>query len=256
MAKTARTASGRTPRSTANAMATTNAQSNEEGANEDNSTVPNAAATNDTHRSEEGASEENSTAAATTNAHTSGEGASEENSTAAATTNAHMSGEGASEENSTAANAATTNVGPGAARRTGEAREAVRRGTQGGKTPRTGKRARNDRLPETGVRRRRRRRLRPGEGALKEIRKMQNSSDLLISKFRMSQVIREVTRSVTPAHCTDFRFTSAAIAALHVAAEDHAVRTFEMSNLAAIHAKRVTIMPKDMQFVRQIREDR
>jgi histone H3/H4 len=238
-------------------MATTNAQRNEEGANEDNSTVPNAAATNDTHRSEEGASEENSTAAATTNAHTSGEGASEENSTAAATTNAHMSREGASEENSTAANAATTNVGPGAARRTGGASQAVRReGTQGGKTPRTGKRARNDRLPETGVRRRRRRRLRPGEGALKEIRKMQNSSDLLISKFRMSQVIREVTRSVTPAHCTDFRFTSAAIAALHVAAEDHAVRTFEMSNLAAIHAKRVTIQPKDMQFVRKIREDK
>ena len=254
MAKTARTASGRTPRSTANAMATTNAQRNEEGANEDNSTVPNAAATNDTHRSEEGASEENSTAAATTNAHTSGEGASEENSTAAATTNAHMSGEGASEENSTAANAATTNVGPGAARRTGGASQAVRRVTQGGKTPRTGKRARNDRPPVTGVRRRRRKK--PGEGALKEIRKMQNSSDLLISKFRMSQVIREITRSVTPAHCTDFKFTSAAIAALHVAAEDHAVRTFEMSNLAAIHAKRVTIQPKDMQFVRKIREDK
>ena len=130
----------------------------------------------------------------------------------------------------------------------------MRRVTQGGKTPRTGKRARNDRPPVTGVRRRRRKK--PGEGALKEIRKMQNSSDLLISKFRMSQVIREITRSVTPAHCTDFRFTSAAIAALHVAAEDHAVRTFEMSNLAAIHAKRVTIQPKDMQFVRKIREDK
>ena len=236
MAKTARTASARTPRSTANAVATTNAQRNEEGASEENSTAANAAATNDTHRSEEGASEENSTAAATTNA--------------------HMSREGASEENSTAANAATTNVGPGAARRTGGARNAVRReGTQGGKTPRTGTRARNDRLPQTGVRRRRRRKLRPGEGALKEIRKMQNSSDLLISKYRMAKVIREVTQSVTPNH-TDFRFTSTAIAALHVAAEDHVVRTFEMSNLAAIHAKRVTIMPKDMQFVRKIREDK
>jgi histone H3 len=236
MAKTARTASARTPRSTANAVATTNAQRNEEGASEENSTAANAAATNDTHRSEEGASEENSTAAATTNA--------------------HMSREGASEENSTAANAATTNVGPGAARRTGGASQAVRReGTQGGKTPRTGKRARNDRLPETGVRRRRRK-LRPGEGALKEIRKMQGSYDLLISKSRMSKVIREVTRSVTPANCTDFRFTSTAIAALHVAAEDYAVRTFERSNLAAIHAKRVTIMPKDMQFVRKIREDK
>jgi histone H3/H4 len=233
MAKTARTASARTPRSTANAVATTNAQRNEEGASEENSTAANAAATNDTHRSEEGASEENSTAAATTNA--------------------HMSREGASEENSTAANAATTNVGPGAARRTGEAREAVRRGTQGGKTPRTGKRGRNDRLPQTGVRRRRK--MRPGEGALKEIRKMQESTDLLISKSRMAKVIREVTQSVTPPE-TDFRFTSTAIAALHVAAEAHAVRTFEFSNLAAIHAKRVTIMPKDMQFVRKIREDK
>ena len=234
MAKTARTASARTPRSTANAVATTNAQRNEEGASEENSTAANAAATNDTHGSEEGASEENSTAAATTNA--------------------HMSREGASEENRTAANAATTNVGPGAARRTGGASQAVRReGTQGGKTPRTGKRGRNDRLPQTGVRRRRK--LRPGEGALKEIRKMQESTDLLISKSRMAKVIREVTQSVTPPE-TDFRFTSTAIAALHVAAEAHAVRTFEMSNLAAIHAKRVTIMPKDMQFVRKIREDK
>ena len=81
------------------------------------------------------------------------------------------------------------------------------------------------------------------------------STDLHISKSRMAKVIREITQSVTPPD-TGFRFTSTAIAALHVAAEDYAVRTFEMSNLAAIHAKRVTIQPKDMQFVRNIREDK
>ncbi len=46
------------------------------------------------------------------------------------------------------------------------------------------------------------------------------STDLLISKSQMAKVIREVTQSVTPPD-TGFRFTSTAIAALHVAAEDY-----------------------------------
>ena len=190
---------------------------------------------------------------ATTNARRNEERVSEENSTAAnEATNAQRSGEGASEENSTAANAAeNTNLGPRAARRAGgrgrRGQSSLNSQIQGGKTPR--------RRPTEGRRVRRRRKMRPGEGALKEIRKMQNSTDLLIAKASIARLIREITQSITPKGEQGFRFTSTAIAALHEAAEAHAVKTFEMSMLAAIHAKRVTLMPKDMQFVRHIREE-
>ena len=51
----------------------------------------------------------------------------------------------------------------------------------------------------------------------------------------------------------DLRFQSSAIAALQEAAEAYLVGLFEDTNLCAIHAKRVTIMPKDIQLARRIR---
>ena len=54
--------------------------------------------------------------------------------------------------------------------------------------------------------------------------------------------------------CTaDMRFQSAAIMALQEAAEAYLVTLFEDTLLCAIHAKRVTVMPKDMQLARRIR---
>ena len=50
----------------------------------------------------------------------------------------------------------------------------------------------------------------------------------------------------------DVRFQSVAVMALQEAAESYLVSTFEDTNLAAIHAKRVTIMPKDMDLARRI----
>ena len=55
---------------------------------------------------------------------------------------------------------------------------------------------------------------------------------------------------------TDLRFQASALGALHEAAEAYLVRLFEDAQLAAIHAKRITIMPKDLQFVRRIRGER
>ena len=52
------------------------------------------------------------------------------------------------------------------------------------------------------------------------------------------------------------RFQSGAILALQESEEAHLVGLLEDSNLCAIHAKRVTIMPKDMQLARQIRGER
>ena len=55
---------------------------------------------------------------------------------------------------------------------------------------------------------------------------------------------------------TDFRFQSLALLAFQEACEAYLVGLFEDTNLCAIHAKRVTIMPKDMQLARRIRGER
>ena len=90
---------------------------------------------------------------------------------------------------------------------------------------------------------------RPGTVALREIRKYQKSTELLIRKLPFQRIVREVANDFK----TDLRFQSHAIQALQEASEAYLVGLFEDSNLCAIHAKRVTIFPKDMQLARRIR---
>ncbi|CAI0408053.1 unnamed protein product [Linum tenue] len=78
-------------------------------------------------------------------------------------------------------------------------------------------------------------RCRPGTVALREIRKYQKSTELLIRKLPLQRLVREIAQ--------DFK----------EAAEAYLVGLFEDTNLCAIHAKRVTIMPKDIQLARRIR---
>jgi histone H3 len=94
------------------------------------------------------------------------------------------------------------------------------------------------------------RRYRPGTVALREIRKFQKSTDLLIRKLPFQRLVREICQD------KDFRFQSKAMLALQEASEAYLVNLFEWTYLAAIHAKRVTIMPKDMQLARRIRGER
>ena len=54
----------------------------------------------------------------------------------------------------------------------------------------------------------------------------------------------------------DIRFQSSALNALQEATEAFLVTLFEDTNLAAIHAKRVTILPRDMQLARRVRGER
>ena len=96
------------------------------------------------------------------------------------------------------------------------------------------------------------RRQHPGTVALTEIKLMQRSTDLLLRKAPFQSIVREIAQ----ASKTDLRFQSNAIAALQEAAEAYLVGLFEDTNLCAIHAKRVTIMPKDMQLARRIRGER
>ena len=96
-------------------------------------------------------------------------------------------------------------------------------------------------------------RYRPGTVALsREIRRYQRSTDLFIRKAAFQRLVREVAQDFK----ADLRFQSYAILALQEAAEAYLVSLFEDTNLCAIHAKRVTILPKDMQLARRIRGER
>lgn len=119
-------------------------------------------------------------------------------------------------------------------------------------------------------------RYRPGTVALREIRRYQKSTELLIRKLPFQRLVRELAQEFK----TDLRFQSTAILALQEASEAYLVGLFEDTNLCAIHAKRVsafhcfkeplatitfyicfyvlqvTIMPKDIQLARRIRGER
>ncbi|KAL6033722.1 hypothetical protein STEG23_009120 [Scotinomys teguina] len=73
--------------------------------------------------------------------------------------------------------------------------------------------------------------------------------NLIVTGLRL---VREIAQDFK----TDLRFQSAAIGALQEASEAYLVGLFEDTNLCAIHAKRVTIMPKDIQLARRIRGER
>jgi histone H3/H4 len=94
------------------------------------------------------------------------------------------------------------------------------------------------------------RRYRPGEKALREIRFYQRNTDLLIRKLPFARLVREVQ---TYFFRKEYRWSAQAMLALQEAAEAHLVGLFEDANLCSIHAKRVTLMPKDIQLARRIR---
>lgn len=94
-------------------------------------------------------------------------------------------------------------------------------------------------------------RYRPGTLALKEIRRYQNSTGNLIPRLPFSRLIKEIAQS----YKQDIRFQSQALQALQEAAEAYLVQVFEDCVLCAIHARRVTIMPKDMTLARRIKGD-
>ena len=84
--------------------------------------------------------------------------------------------------------------------------------------------------------------------ALREIRKYQNSTDLLICKLPFQCLVCKIVQGFS----MEFRVTPAMVMALQEAAEAYLVQLLEDSNLCAIHAKRITIQPKDIQLARQI----
>lgn len=92
----------------------------------------------------------------------------------------------------------------------------------------------------------------PSEQALYEIRKYQRTTELLISKIPFARLVREVTEQFTTEE-QQLRWQSMAVLALQEASEAYLVGLLEHTNLLALHAKRITIMRKDMQLARRIR---
>jgi len=127
------------------------------------------------------------------------------------------------------------------------------RKSTGGKAPRKqlATKAARKSAPQTGGIKKPHR-YRPGTVALREIRKYQKSTDLLIRKIPFQRLIKEIAQD----YRADLRFQTTAVLALQEAAEAYLVGLFEDTNLCAIHAKRITIMPKDMQLARRIRGER
>ena len=127
------------------------------------------------------------------------------------------------------------------------------RNSTGGKAPRkqlSTKAARKSAPATGGVKKPHR--YRPGTVALREIRRYQKSADLLIRKLPFQRLVREIAQDFKQ----DLRFKADSILALHEASEAYLVSLAEDANLCAIHARRVTIMPKDIQLARRIRGER
>ncbi|KAF0775546.1 hypothetical protein AaE_000757 [Aphanomyces astaci] len=125
------------------------------------------------------------------------------------------------------------------------------RSSTGGKAPRKQLAAKKTRPPVSGGIKKPHR-YRPGTVALQEIRRFQKTTDLLLRKLPFQRLVREIAQD----YKADLRFQSTAVIALQEATEAYLIGLFEDSNLCAIHAKRVTIMPKDIQLARRIRGER
>lgn len=95
-------------------------------------------------------------------------------------------------------------------------------------------------------------RFRPGTVALREIRKMQKGVDLLIPKTRFLALVREIAQERSCVDSTPLRFEKSAFVALQTAAEEYLTSCFRRANILAIHARRVTLLTKDMNIATRL----
>ena len=100
-------------------------------------------------------------------------------------------------------------------------------------------------------------RYRPGTVALREIRRLQKSTDLLIRKVPFQRVVKEIADDFKGnSHGEPFRWQATAMLATQTQAEHYVTYLFEDTQLATVHRKAVTIMPKDLQLARRLRHER
>tara|TARA_B100000401_G_scaffold385247_1_gene288888 strand:- start:166 stop:630 length:465 start_codon:yes stop_codon:yes gene_type:complete len=101
-------------------------------------------------------------------------------------------------------------------------------------------------------------RFKPGTVALREIRRYQKSTELLLRKLPFARLVKEITQDISgmnadPKGVAATRWTKEAILMLQEASEAFLVGLFDDTNLVSIHAGRVTIRKKDLDLARRIR---
>uniref|UniRef100_A0AC35TY28 Histone domain-containing protein n=1 Tax=Rhabditophanes sp. KR3021 TaxID=114890 RepID=A0AC35TY28_9BILA len=111
----------------------------------------------------------------------------------------------------------------------------------------TRKPAASKQIPKAQSPRKRTRRNNHTTPALREISKLQQTAQLLISKAPIYRVVREIMQNVSSNRETK-RITCDALTALHEASEAFLTGMFEQSNMLAMHGKRVTVMVRDISL--------
>lgn len=96
------------------------------------------------------------------------------------------------------------------------------------------------------------RRWRPGTVALREIRKYQNSVEMLIRKAPFQRLVREVMQQTKDS----LRMSRSSVEAIQEATESYMTSLFADANLCTLHAKRVTLMGSDLKLARRLRGER
>ena len=133
------------------------------------------------------------------------------------------------------------------AKRVRKVREKASRGKDGDKEDR-GKRVNGGKeCKEEGSRKR----MWRGLKAIKEIKRYQMSTKLLIRRLPFQRLVWQIAQEIR----ADLRFQSTAIMVLQEAGKAFLIRLLEQANMCAIHMKQVTVMPKDIQLARRIRGD-
>ena len=100
-----------------------------------------------------------------------------------------------------------------------------------------------------GMKEKAKRRFKPGTVALREIKKYQRSTDMLLPHAPFQRLVRHICSGIDG----DLRFQSQALLALQESSEAYLTSLFEDANLCSLHANRVTVMKKDMDLARRIR---
>ena len=102
-----------------------------------------------------------------------------------------------------------------------------------------------------GIKEKKMRKFRPGTVTLREIKRYQKSTDLLLPRAPFQRLVRSICHEIDH----DLRFQAQALIALQESSEAYITGLFEDANLCCIHAKRVTMMKQDMELARRIRGD-
>lgn len=88
----------------------------------------------------------------------------------------------------------------------------------------------------------------------KEIKKLQQQQELFVPKVHMKRLVRDLVEEITPGSEDVKLFPPASLVMVQEFVESQLVAYLESANLLAIHAKRVTLSPKDISLAARVRE--